>query len=58
MDNFITTFMLWNVIAEEYSMKSIGKHNCKSMTINNEKLTMVENNFTRIDSLANYETGF
>ena len=54
MDNFITTFMLWNVIAEEYSMKSIGKHNCKSMTINNEKLTMGENNFTRIDSLANY----
>ena len=47
-----------NVIAEEYSMKSIGKNNFKSMTINNEKLTIVENNFTWIDSLANYGTGF
>ena len=35
-----------NVIAEEYSMKSIGKNDFKSMTINNEKLTIVENNFT------------
>ena len=47
-----------NVIAEEYSMKSIGKNNFKSMLINNEKLTIVENNFTWIDSLANYGTGF
>ena len=31
-----------NVIAEEYSMKSIGKNNFKSMLINNEKLTIVE----------------
>ena len=47
-----------NVIAEEYSMKSIGKNYFKSMIINNEKLTIVENNFTWIDSLANYGTGF
>ena len=47
-----------NVIAEEYAMKSIGKNNFKSMIINNEKLTIVENNFTWIDSLANYGTGF
>ena len=47
-----------NVIAEEYSMKSIGKNNFKSMLINNEKLTIVENNFTWIDSLANYGIGF
>ena len=47
-----------NVMAEEYSMKSIGKNNFKSMIINNEKLTIVENNFTWIDSLANYGTGF
>ena len=47
-----------NVIADEYSMKSIGKNNFKSMIINNEKLTIVENNFTWIDSLANYGTGF
>ena len=47
-----------NVIAEEYSMKSIGKNNFKSMIINNEKLTILENNFTWIDSLANYGTGF
>ena len=46
------------VIAEEYSMKSIGKNKFKSMIINNEKLTIVENNFTWIDSLANYGTGF
>ena len=47
-----------NVLAEEYSMKSIGKNNFKSITINYEKLTIVENNFTWIDSLANYGTGF
>ena len=47
-----------NVIAEEYSMKSIGKNNFKSMIINKEKLVIVENNFTWIDSLANYGTGF
>ena len=47
-----------NVIAEEYSMKSIGKNNFKSMIINNEKFTIVENHFTWIDSLANYGTGF
>ena len=47
-----------NVFAEEYSMKSIGKNNFKSMIINNEKLTIVENKFTWIDSLANYGTGF
>ena len=47
-----------NVIGEEYSMKSIGKNNFKSMIINKEKLTIVENNFTWIDSLANYGTGF
>jgi hypothetical protein len=39
-------------------MKSIGKNNFKSMIINNEKLTIVENNFTWIDSFANYGTGF
>ena len=39
-------------------MKSIGKNSFKSMIINNEKLTIVENNFTCIDSLANYGTGF
>ena len=47
-----------NVIAEEYFMKSIGKNNFKSIIINNEKFTIVENNFTWIDSLTNYETGF
>ena len=47
-----------NVIGEEYSMKSIGKNKFKRMIINNEKLTIVENNFTWIDSLANYGTGF
>ena len=47
-----------NVFAEEYSMKSIGKNNFKSLVINNEKFTIVENNFTWIDSLANYGTGF
>ena len=47
-----------NIMAEEYSMKSIGNNNFKSMIINNEKLTIVENNFTWIDSLANYGTGF
>ena len=47
-----------NVFAEEYSMKSIGKNNFKSMVINNEKFTIIENNFTWIDSLANYRTGF
>ena len=39
-------------------MKSIGKNNFKSMIINNEKLSIIENDFTWIDSLANYETGF
>ena len=39
-------------------MKSIGKNSFKSMIINNEKLTIVENNFICIDSLANYGTGF
>ena len=47
-----------NVIAEEYSLKSIGKNKFKSMVINNEKFTIVENNFTWIDSPANYGTGF
>ena len=47
-----------NVIAEEYSMKSIGKNNFKTMIINNEKLSIVEVDFTWIDSLANYGTGF
>ena len=37
-----------NVIAEEYSMKSIGNNNFKNMIINNEKLITVENNFTWI----------
>ena len=46
------------ILSEEYSMKSIGKNNFKSMIINNEKLTIVENNFTWIDSLANYGTDF
>ena len=46
-----------NLIAEEYSMKSIGKNNFKSIIINNEKLSIVENDFTWIDSLANYGTG-
>ena len=30
-----------NVIAQEYSMKSIGKNNFKSMIINNEKLSII-----------------
>ena len=47
-----------NALAEEYSMKSIGKNNFKSMIINNEKLTILENNFTWIDSFANYGIGF
>ena len=47
-----------NVMAEEYLMKSIGRNNFKSMIINNEKFTIVENNFTWIDSFANYGTGF
>ena len=47
-----------NVIAEEYSMKSIGKNSFKSMTINNEKLSIIEVELTWIDSLANYGTGF
>ena len=47
-----------NVIAEEYSMKSIGKNNFKSMIINNEKLSLVESDFTWVDSLANYGIGF
>ena len=55
---FVLLLSYGNVIAEEYSMKSIGKNNFKSMIINNEKLTIVENNFTWIDSFANYGTGF
>ena len=55
---FVLLLSYGNVIAEEYSMKSIGKNNFKSMIINNEKLTIVENNFTWIDSLANYGIGF
>ena len=47
-----------NVIAEEYSMKSIGKNNFKNMIINNEKLSLVESDFTWVDSLANYGIGF
>ena len=47
-----------NVLSEEYSMKRIGKNNFKSMIINNEKSTIVENNFTWVDSFANYVTGF
>ena len=47
-----------NVIAGEYSMKSIRENYFKSMVINNEKFTIVENNFTWIDYLANYGTGF
>ena len=47
-----------NVVAEEYSMKSIGKNNFKSMIINNEKLSIIEVELTWIDSLANYGTGF
>ena len=43
-----------NVLAEEYSMKSIGKNSFKSMIINNEKLSLVESDFTWLDSLANY----
>ena len=46
------------VVAEEYSMKSIDNNNYKSMIINNEKLTIEENNFIWIDSLANYVIGF
>ena len=40
-DNFSITYNYENVIAEEYSMKSIGEH-FKSMIINNEKFTIVE----------------
>ena len=47
-----------NVIAEEYSTKSIGKNYFKSMIINNEKLSIIEVELTWIDSLANYGTGF
>ena len=47
-----------NVIAEEYTMKSIGKNKFKSMIINNEKLSIIEVELTWIDSLANYGTGF
>ena len=47
-----------NVVAEEYSMKSIGKNSFKSMIINNEKLSIIEVELTWIDSLANYGTGF
>ena len=54
----MSLFLAGNVIADEYSMKSIGKNNFKSMIINNEKLTIVEVDFTWIDSLANYGTGF
>ena len=57
-DNLSTTISYGNVITKEYSMKSIGKNNFKSMIINNEKFTIVEKNFTWIDSLANYGTGF
>ena len=39
-------------------MKSIGKNSFKSMIINNEKLSIIEVDFTWIDSLANYGTGF
>jgi hypothetical protein len=44
--------------AENYSMKSIGENIFKSITINDEKLTIIENSFTWTDSLANYGTGF
>ena len=47
-----------NVFAEEYSMKSIGKNNFKSMIINNEKLSLVESDFTWVDSFANYGIGY
>ena len=39
-------------------MKSIGKNSFKNMIINNEKLSIIEVDFTWIDSLANYGTGF
>ena len=39
-------------------MKSIEKNNFKSMIISNEKFTIVENNFSWIDPLSNYGTGF
>ena len=48
-DNF-STISNGNVITKEYSMKNIGKNNFKSMIINNEKLIIVENNFTWIVS--------
>ena len=47
-----------NVTAVDYSMKSIGKNSFKNMIINNEKLSIIEVDFTWIDSLANYGTGF
>ena len=47
-----------NIVADEYSMKSIGKNSFKSMIINNEKLSIIEVELTWIDSLANYGTGF
>ena len=55
---FMSLFLVSNTLADEYSMKSIGKNKFKSMIINNEKLTIVEVDFTWIDSLANYGTGF
>ena len=36
----MSLFLLGNAIADEYSMKSIGKNKFKSMIINNEKLTI------------------
>ena len=44
-DNFLLLAPYGNGIAEEYSMKSIGKNNLNTITINNEKLTIVEINF-------------
>ena len=56
---FIMLFVFFeHVVAEEYSMKSIGKNSFKSMIINNEKLSIIEDALTWIDSLANYVTDF
>ena len=54
----ILLFIPFALTANEYTMKSIGNNKFKSMEINNQKLTILENSFTWIDSLANYGTGF
>ena len=51
-------FISFSCHSDQYSMKSIGKNIFKSIEISNQKLTIAEAQFTWIDSLANYGTGF